>query len=288
VILIVVALGCSGQTEDTSEPISVDQPDLEGYCSGEEPAGNPEGSITCNSGKCLVPEGSFWMGTTKGGADECPLREVTLDSYYIDETEVTIADWENCVDDGDCEPIPENCMHWYGSLDIYSEEFPAICIVWEDAVNYCQSKGGRLPTEAEWEKAARGTQGAIWPWGGIAPTCDRANFRLTSLYCNNGVRPVGFYEEWRSAYGLWDTVGNVWEWVSDYYDASYYESAPLVNPEGPTSDCKTTVQSDTEQCFYRGMRGGAFNTTEDVTRGSARSFADPKLVDINIGFRCAY
>ena len=286
-MLFLLMFSCSDNSENNSlfdvESVAIPQ-----NCPGVEPDGMPIGSVDCQDGRCTIPQGAFWMGATRGEQNECPMREVQLSTYDIDETEVTISAWYDCVDDGNCEPIPEQCISVLNVQNVYSSDLPAICITWAQATSYCQWNGGRLPTEAEWEKAARGQNGSIWPWGNVAPTCDRANFRFASIYCNPNVVDVRSYEEWRSPYGLWDTLGNVWEWVSDYYDASYYEYASSENPLGPTNDCRTTRESDPSDCVFRGLRGGAFNTTEDTTRGSSRSFASPDIIDVNIGLRCAY
>jgi formylglycine-generating enzyme required for sulfatase activity len=281
---ILLFLSCTSSIGDTSNGYS----NVYGRtCSGEEPSGIPTGEINCSNGRCLVPTGAFWMGSTLGEADECPLREVALDQFSIDEKEVSIEQWESCQASGECEAIPEHCQHELENRVDYSTEFPAVCITWEQAEKYCQSVGGRLPTEAEWEKASRGESGANFAWGNLSPDCLRANFRLATYYCAIGVLPVGSHD-YRSAYGLWDTVGNVWEWTADYYDAGYYQDAPMENPQGSTSGCQLTVDGPPQDCSVRVMRGGAFNTTEDVSRGSARSFGAVTLVDVNIGLRCAY
>ena len=171
---------------------------------------------------------------------------------------------------------------------IHQETLPVVCVTWDQAKTYCEWVGGRLPTEAEWEKAARGIEGATWAWGSINPTCNDANFRLASTHCYQGVAPVGYFEGSRSAYGLWDTNGNVFEWTSDFYDADYYESASVSNPMGPTENCNLAFGEANQECEMRVLRGGAYNTTEDVIRGAARSFAPPDLLDVNIGLRCVY
>ena len=160
------------------------------------------------------------------------------------------------------------------------------CLTWQQAADYCDWSGGRLPTEAEWEKAARGTDGAIWAWGAQPPTCNHANFRFVTTYCNLATVEVGSYP-FTSPFGLSDTVGNVWEWTDDWYDAGYYRDAPDLDPPGPDS-CRMTPEGVKDACEYRVIRGGAYNTPESVVEGSARSIARPDITDPNIGFRCVW
>ena len=235
------------------------------------------------------------MGSSEIEQTACPPRKVKLSAYAIDETEVTITAFNDCIQFGNCEPIPLQCEFWLEDLvasgevdEQYQSFLPAICITWPQAKTFCEFKGGRLPTEAEWEKAARGTEASIWPWGSLFPDCNQANFRFPSYYCEAGVMPISSYYEWKSAYGLWDTTGNAWEWVADYYDATYYTYAPDEDPMGPTEQCSSAIGETAGECWLRGLRGGSFNSTHNTTRGAARSFADPNLIDTNIGFRCAY
>ena len=271
---------------DTADTGDLPIPSL---CDAEmEGSGFKAGTLDCSNGVCEVEAGPFWRGSGEGLRDECPAAEVTLSAFAIDATEVTRGDYASCASLGVCEAMPQHCEDLLASLSEAPDNHPAICVTWSQAATYCAFRDGRLPTEAEWEKAARGSEGATWSWGSTPPSCQEANFRFVSWYCEESVVAVGTYPESRSAYGLYDTVGNAWEWVGDYYDAGYYEDSPESDPQGPEDDCRSAVGEEAGTCTDRVMRGGAFNTTEATTRGPARSFEDPGIYDINMGFRCAY
>lgn len=256
-------------------------------CEAEDPgSGAVVGEVDCVDGICEVPAGDFVMGSADPvHPDQCPPRRVTLSAFAIDETEVTAAGWAACVGAGACETPPQCPTE--AAFDS-EDALPVVCVGWQEAADFCAWAGGRLPTEAEWERAARGDDGAQWAWGGQPPSCEEANFRYISAYCQGGIIEVGSYgEENRSAYGLLDVVGNAWEWTADSYDADYYTEAPDADPPGPDT-CNLEVEGEPGECRYRVVRGGGFNTTQDTTRGSARSFSAPEFWDNNIGFRCAY
>ena len=251
------------------------------------------GEASCSAGICAVPAGAFVMGDAQPESpDQCPPHTVELSAYRIDQTEVTAGQWAACEAAGVCDALPD-CPS--DALYDDADALPAVCMTWTEAAAYCDWAGGRLPTEAEWEKAARGEQGALWAWGSTPPSCLEANYRYVSAYCRGGVVAVGSYaavtgsviSSAQSAFGLLDTAGNAWEWTADWYDASYYRTAPEVDPPGPTT-CSLTVDAPPDACLYRVMRGGGYNSTQDVIRGTARSFASPEHWDVNIGFRCAY
>jgi formylglycine-generating enzyme required for sulfatase activity len=210
---------------------------------------------------------------------------VELSAFQIQQQEVTVESYQACVDAEGCESIPSHCET---AADMENPDLaPITCVRHDQAEAYCAWVGGRLPTEAEWEKAARGEEGTPWAWGQAAPNCTTANFREITTYCELGVIEVGSYETSLSPYGLMDTVGNAWEWVSDFYDASYYRDAPDVDPQGPES-CSLEVGGTRDICTHHVMRGGAFNTRQDASKGSARAFGSAELWDVNIGFRCAF
>lgn len=274
-------IACSGEsTKAHSADTGADDP-----CPGEdESTGAVVGEVDCDEdGLCLVAEGVFWRGADDPTSpEECPVRQVALTTFRIDRFEVTQSAYAECVSAGVCEEPPAGCVG-----EDEGDLYPAICVAWDDAVTYCEWRGGRLPTEAEWEKAARGADGATWAWGSTPPDCNSANFRYVAAYCNQSVIDVGSYEG-VSAYGLADTVGNAWEWTQDWYDASWYAQAAETDPVGPESDCHEVVDGPAGECLFRVIRGGAYNTSEKTTRGSARSLAKPAVTDNNIGFRCAY
>jgi len=233
-------------------------------------------TVNCINGMCLIPAGSFWMGCNSMvdgdcSGDEKPYHEVTLSAYFIDKTEVTQGEYKKCVDAGECGPPSCN---WDPTG---TPNRPVVCVDWTQAGEYCAWAGKRLPTEAEWEKAARGTDGRKYPWGNEDATCDYS-------VMDNGTDGCGTESTWDvcskspagdSPYGLCDMSGNVWEWVSDWYDSDYYSSSPTSNPTGPDSG------SD------RVRRGGSFDSDYDYLRASNRSYYNPSDDLVNLGFRCS-
>jgi formylglycine-generating enzyme required for sulfatase activity len=217
----------------------------------------------------FIPAGEFIMGSSEADAeaddDEKPQHRVYLEAYWIDQTEVTNAMYTGCVAAGVCRPIvtPRPDMaDW--------PNYPAQGVIWSQAQAYCQWVGRRLPTEAEWEKAARGTDGRLYPWGEAPSDASRANFD----FLVGDVTEVGSYPDGASPYGVLDMAGNVWEWVADWYDEAYYQEAPYENPPGPSFG------------LTRVIRGGAWNVTGRGLRGATRFWAFPDRNDFD-GFRCA-
>jgi formylglycine-generating enzyme required for sulfatase activity len=219
-----------------------------------------------------VPEGEFTMGNENGDKDQQPVHQVYLDAFYIDKYEVTNALYKACVDEGAC-TIPRRLnsstrSSYYGDLkyDIY----PMINVDWNQARTYCEWRGAKLPTEAQWEKAARGTDGRTYPWGeGIS--CSQANYRG----CISDTNAVGSYVGGVGLYGAYDMAGNVWEWVQDWYSAEYYVVSPNKNPLGPESGT------------YHVVRGGAWDFTPEYVTVSDRFWGTPDSASNNFGFRCA-
>lgn len=160
-----------------------------------------------------------------------PLHTVSMDAFWIDRTEVTNGMFEKCVDDGSCQPPKEGLLNiknpYWGETEFAN--YPVVDVDWDQANAYCQWAGRRLPTEAEWEKAARGTDGRTYPWGeGI--DCQKANYgSCRRKLAETGISPTG-----ASPYGALDMTGNVSEWVADYFDPSYYQVSPEQNPTGPS------------------------------------------------------
>ncbi|MBI3360139.1 MAG: SUMF1/EgtB/PvdO family nonheme iron enzyme [Chloroflexi bacterium] len=218
-----------------------------------------------------VPAGSFLMGSDLGGLDERPVHKVTVNGFWIDRTEVTNAQYAQCVAAGACQP-PSNTSSASHSLyygDTKFDNFPVLYVVWDSAVTYCKWAGKRLPTEAEWEKAAAGTDQRLYPWGKDAPTKNLLNFSSRDTVA------VGSYPDGASPYGALDMAGNVSEWVSDWYSESYYSESSEKNPTGPTSG------------QYRVLRGGAWNTNEFASRTADQFRIDPTTAFAFTGFRCA-
>jgi formylglycine-generating enzyme required for sulfatase activity len=217
-----------------------------------------------------VPGGSFKMGSTEGGSNEQPVHMVTLDSFWIDQTEVTNSQYASCVADAACFPPPGSSSHTHDSYYGISQfdNYPVINVSWHDADTYCRWTGGRLPTEAEWEYAARGRDGRVYPWG-----YDPHDDTLLN-YSNYGgdTTEVGSYPDGASWLGAMDMAGNVQEWVADWY--GYYASEAQANPKGPeTGDRKV-------------LRGGNWYASGYTVRAANRLSSQPDNRSDSIGFRC--
>ncbi len=223
-----------------------------------------------------VPAGEFQMGRDDGKDDEKPVHTVYLDAYWIDQTEVTNAMYRKCVAAGECFPPYSNKSY---SQEIYYENhdfdnYPVIYVSWEAANSYCSWSNRRLPTEAEWEKAASWNDDVQaqekYPWG---------NDKINSSYANyqgdiGDMTEVGHYKKGQSFYGAYDLVGNVWEWVADWYASDYYLVSSASNPLGPDIG------------EYRVLRGGAWNTQYGIST-TVRLWLPPESQYMNYGFRCA-
>jgi len=220
-----------------------------------------------------IPAGEFEMGSDLGDSDERPVHTVYLEAFWMDQTEVTNAMYAQCVAAGDCD-LPSSLISYtrasyYGNA-VYAD-YPVIYVSWNGAQDYCDWAGRRLPTEAEWEKTARGMDGRAYPWGeGI--DCDQANIGG----CVNDTAAVGSYPVGASPYGALDIAGNVWEWVADRYDDDYYADSPSENPMGPASGS------------YRVLRGGSWVNNDLNARSANRNWFNPDFTGYNFGFRCAY
>jgi eukaryotic-like serine/threonine-protein kinase len=266
---------------------------VSGCASGAEtvpaaPSETPEsdsslpGSITDAQGveMRLVSAGAFEMGSMDGDGDERPVHPVYLDAFYIDTYEVTNAGYRQCVEAGECQP-PKDTVSY--SRESYFanpafDDFPVVYVDWNMAQTFCEWRSARLPTEAEWEKAARGTDGRTYPWGeGI--DCGRANYYRQEgtvfSACVGDTAEVGSFEAGSSPYGVHDMTGNIWEWVADWYAESYYVVSPGSNPTGP------------EEAREKVVRGGAWFFSDYSSRAANRYWFDPAVAYDNIGFRCA-
>lgn len=221
----------------------------------------------------MIPAGPFIRGTESGGFDERPQRTIHLDAFSIDRHEVTNHQYQQFVlATGHRKPgLPARYAKSGGKMKGTNQ--PVVYVSWDDAAEYCRWKGKRLPTEAEWEKAMRGSDGRLWPWGN-KEQADGANWaRVDDGYEVSA--PVGRFQTDKSPYGVMDGAGNVIEWVDDWYDEIYYKKAPEQNPPSP------------EYGTYRVLRGGSYTTTGGDVRITSRSKMMPDFRDETIGFRCA-
>ena len=225
-----------------------------------------------------IPAGEFIMGSKDGEDNEAPVHTVYLDAFWIDKYEVTNAQFKKFCEEAGYKGI----ITQPGFLNDYPN-FPVMNITWYDAMDYAKWAGKRLPTEAEWEKAARGTDRRKYPWGNEKPNADdiyRANYRAASLKADGFeyAAPVGSFPENVSPYGVFDMAGNVWEWVADWYDAKYYTYSPKLNPKGPK----------VSPIFGKVMRGGSWDRPARSMRCARRYGNDgPGDWFSDVGFRCA-
>lgn len=271
----------------------------------------------CPEGARLIPGGKFFMGSDSEApilSRARPAHQVEVDAVCLDVHEITVAEYKTCVGAGDCKPAFRETWWPQGKLDedkwkqdrtVHTPmcndgkpdrlNHPINCVTWEQATAYCEHKQGRLPTEAEWEFAARGSDGRVYPWGDEPPDPERANscdtrckkwrdengltdfgmmFEADDGYA--GTAPVGSYPKGRTQDGLEDMVGNVFEWTSDrFYE---YGKEFQKNPKGP--DEGTTA---------RVIRGGAFNSFRATFADPAFRYSmDESAHTHGIGFRCAY
>lgn len=253
----------------------------------------PSIKISPSDGMTLlyIPAGNVHMGALDVFAedDEKPAHLVQLNAFWIDQVEVTNGMYGLCVQAGACLPLvktnSDNRPKYFSAPEF--KDYPIVYVTWLDAKTYCTWAGRRLPTEAEWERAARGDDMRTYPWGGEPPNDLLAN-------ANNDLGDtsrVGSYAAGASPFGALDLAGNVWEWVADFYDPTYYAESPASNPTGPVEGF---------QKFERVIRGGSYQDGSRDLRLSNRGYElgpDPSALpgseaylgrsSVKIGFRCA-
>lgn len=239
--------------EPTSSPTATTLPDLI-----EDDYGVP---------MVLVPAGEFVMGSDHDMAAAKPAHTVYLDTFYIDKFEVTNALYLECVQAGVCIAGGGTRL----KNPIFAEH-PVMDVTWYNARDYCEWRGARLPTEAEWEKAARGTDQRKFPWGNDPVTCELARYGD----CGWFTVPVGQHPKGVSPYGVHDMAGNAWEWTNDWYDEDYYTYSPAENPQGPDRETGWKV-----------TRGGAWFYHADLMTAIWRNHAPVNASYAYLGFRCA-
>mgnify|MGYP001597645234 FL=1 len=220
-----------------------------------------------------IPAGPFIRGTNEGGLDERPQRTVLLDAFAIDRYEVTNHQYQQFVDVTGHRKSGPPARYAKNMSKMLSINQPVVYVSWEDAETYCHWKGKRLPTEAEWEKAMRGPDGRLWPWGNVEQPNGANWARVQDGHEVSAV--VGTVQTDKSPYGVMDGAGNVMEWVADWYGERYFTEAPEQNPPSP------------DHGVYRVLRGGGYATTGADIRITSRSKMVADFRDETIGFRCA-
>lgn len=222
----------------------------------------------------MIPAGQFWMGVDGllGLEDERPRHPVILDAYAMDLYEVTVGRYAAFLkESGRMPPV------FWDTVDLAAHaDRPVIGVDWQDADTYCRWAGKRLPTEAEWEYAARGTDERSYPWGNQTPTPEFANYGIGARFSyGQTLMPAGHYEKGKSPFGLYDMAGNVWEWVHDWYGTNYYEGGDKQNPQGP------------EEGQFKVLRGGSWSELPKYLLAYGRFKLSPNMRNSYIGFRCA-
>jgi formylglycine-generating enzyme required for sulfatase activity len=286
VALLVLATGCKESCPTTSD-LGGPAADLGGSIDQASWPNCKKDKVQCAAGEInafglcqgaaamvRVAAGQFPMGSNEPGQPFNPEHRVTLKEFYIDVTEVTVAAYKACVDCGACKrPLRDGSNTgrepYFGNQAFANH--PVIYVSWQDAKGYCEAIGKRLPTEAEWEMAARGPQGNVYPWGADAPSSVTANFggmvndTQVVTCCGGGKSPAGAL----------NMAGNVWEWVSDSFDPSYYAVSPATDPKGPPGS------------VVKVARGGGFNSSAETLKSYYRIGYAETAAFSYLGFRCA-
>jgi formylglycine-generating enzyme required for sulfatase activity len=282
-VLALAAVSCGMSDADLVQAVA----------GGKQAAGGPndtwtpgEYTVSCSGGTCTVPAGPFMMGCNGAldqgwdcndgdNVNEKPYHKVALSAFEIDRTEVTVAAYKACFDAGQCSLASTSMYCNWGVAG--KEQHPINCVTWAQAKEYCEWAGKRLCTEAEWEKAGRGTDGRKYPWGNEMASCAYAVMDDGGIGCGTGATmAVGSKTAGASPYGTLDMAGNVWEWVSDWYDSEFYEvcATNCSDPQGPGGGSSHV------------FRGGSFYDPHYVLRVSSRYDFVPFGADYVVGARC--
>jgi formylglycine-generating enzyme required for sulfatase activity len=279
--LLAFTLGCpGGEGDDEASETGESE-------SGTSMGMNETGSETGETGDAdliEIPGGSFEMGcpadAAECDADNQPPHAVTVSPYAIEKTEVTVAAYTECVEAGGCSEATSGAPCSYG--DAQAGLHPINCVTWQQAVDYCAWKGRRLPSEAEWEFAARSNTGRLFPWGSAEASCTFAHMyqmltETSTFGCDsNDTARVGSYPTGTSPFGLFDMAGNVEEWTADWYGETYYAESPGEDPSGPSEGT------------LRVVRGGDwYDASPNNLRTIERARAMPSIGAAERGFRCA-
>jgi formylglycine-generating enzyme required for sulfatase activity len=219
-------------------------------------------------GMVVIPAGEFWMGADDGLKDARPLHRVYLSSYWLDKYEVTNARYRRCVEGGGCTPPKDR----QAFDDLERAQHPVTNITWNQARSFCQWQGRRLPTEAEWEKAARGTDGRRYPWGN---DWNIVKSRVSNAVAANAIESVGRQAASSSPYGVFDLIGNASQWVKDWYAEDFYQTSPARDPQGPLRGS------------FRVLRGGEWNEKPSNLQASYRGWDEVTYWGPTLGVRCA-
>jgi sulfatase modifying factor 1 len=252
---------------------------------GSTPTEVVEAMADCNRQRSLSGLRPIQTGEWPGCAEyyfsvELPRHKVTLSSYWLDRTEVTVAAYHRCVQLRRCKPI----AYHHGGSRFAKPDYPVSLVTWSQAADYCAFRGARLPTEAEFERAARGLARRNYPWGNLynSHACNHGRLGWTHTDAADGfaeLAPVGSFPSGRTRDGFLDLAGNVAEWIGDFF-AVRYPDHPVVDPTGPTGLGASAVRG-------RVLRGGHYEAAAPFLRGAARAAAEPTLSGPTVGFRCA-
>lgn len=276
--------GASSGPDKPSSPAAIVQP------SSKLASGASTTEIACDgevpSGMVCIPGGPFWRGADDGKPDEKPRNRAVVSPFFMDTYEVTNEQYFRCVEAGKCDPPIK-----YYPLFAHAKQ-PVVAVSWYEAYDFCKFAGKRLPTEAEWEKAARGPNGDVYPWGNEPATCDKANYEhpLGAKGCGTGITSsVGSRPPNR--YGLYDMAGNSWEWVNDWKSDCYAGCSKPCGEECGGPDPKGPCGGGPGRCpgyHEKILKGGSWYFTADRMRGAERRGVPPSNRGPHrLGFRCA-